>query len=82
MNYIAKIDEIGLLVPPFADEPAAVDESRRLWLGRDMLDRDMLDRDVLDRGLALNRYTGHEVLLTVGTGFGEGIFGEGLFGWS
>jgi len=39
MNYIAKIDEVGLLVPPFADEPAAVDESRRLWLGRDMLDR-------------------------------------------
>ncbi len=77
MYYIAKIDEIGLLVPPFADEPAAVDESRRLWLGRDML-----DRDVLDRGLALNRYTGHEVLLTVGTGWGEGEFGNGLFGWS
>ena len=34
MNYIAKIDEIGLLVPPFANEPAAVDESRRLWLDR------------------------------------------------
>jgi len=39
MNYIAKIDEIGLLVPPFENEPAAVDESCRLWLGRDMLDR-------------------------------------------
>ena len=49
MNYIAKIDEIGLLAPPFEDEPAAVDESRRLWLGRDMLDRDTLDRDILDR---------------------------------
>ena len=34
MNYIAKIDEIGLLAPPFADEPVAVDESRRLWLDR------------------------------------------------
>ena len=44
MSYIAKIDEIGLLVPPFENEPAAVDESRRLWLGRDMLDRGMLDR--------------------------------------
>lgn len=44
MYYIAKIDEIGLLVPPFDDEPAPVDESRRLWLGRDVLDRDMLDR--------------------------------------
>jgi hypothetical protein len=44
MYYIAKIDEVGLLMPPFDDEPVAVDESRRLWLGRDMLDRDMLDR--------------------------------------
>ncbi len=44
MNYIAKIDEVGLLVPPFADEPAAVDESRRLWLGREILGRDVLDR--------------------------------------
>jgi hypothetical protein len=31
-------------MPPFDDEPVAVDESRRLWLGRDMLDRDVLDR--------------------------------------
>ena len=38
MNYIAKIGEVGLLAPPFEDEPV-VDESRRLWLGRDMLDR-------------------------------------------
>ena len=44
MYYIAKIDEVGLLMPPFADELAAVDESRRLWLGRDMLDRGTLDR--------------------------------------
>ena len=34
MNYIAKIDEVGLLVPPFENEPVAVDESRRLWLDR------------------------------------------------
>ncbi len=57
MYCIAKIDEVGLLAPPFADEPAAVDESRRLWLGRDMLDRDMLDRDTLDRDI-LDRWTG------------------------
>ena len=38
MNYIAKIDEVGLLAPPFEDEPE-VDESRRLWLGRGMLNR-------------------------------------------
>ena len=47
MYNIAKIDEVGLLAPPFADEPAAVDESRRLWLGRDMLDRGVLDRWVV-----------------------------------
>ena len=57
MYYIAKIDEVGLLAPPFADEPAAVDESRRLWLGRDMIDRDMLNRDTLDREI-LDRWTG------------------------
>ncbi len=34
MNYIAKIDEVGLLTPPFNDEQVAVDESRRLWLDR------------------------------------------------
>ena len=39
MNYIAKIGEVGLLAPPFEDEPVEVDESRRLWFGRDMLDR-------------------------------------------
>ena len=39
MNYIAKIDEVGLLAPPFADGPVEIDESRRLWLGRDVMDR-------------------------------------------
>ena len=27
-------DEVGLLMPPFRDEPVAVDNSRRLWLDR------------------------------------------------
>lgn len=67
MNYIAEITEVGILSPPFSWEDFEIDESRRLWM---------------DRGLALNRYTGHEVLLTVGTGWGEGVFGNGVFGWS
>ncbi len=67
LYYIAEITKVGILSPAFNDEPMPIDNSRRLWA---------------DRGLALNRYTGHEVLLTVGTGFGEGIFGEAIFGWS
>ncbi len=67
MYCIAEITEVGLLSPPFSDDDMPIDESRRLWI---------------DRGLALNRYTGHEVLLTVGTGWEEGIFGNGVFGWS
>ena len=67
MYYIAEITKVGILSPPFDLEDMPTDDSRRLWM---------------DRGLALNRYTGHEVLLTVGTGFGEGIFGEAIFGWS
>ena len=67
MYYIAEITEVGLLCPPFNQEGVPIDDSRRLWM---------------DRGLALNRYTGHEVLLTIGTGWGEGEFGNGVFGWS
>lgn len=67
MYCIAEIDEVGILSPPFNDDGMPVDDSRRLWS---------------DRGLALNRYTGHEVLLTAGAGFGEGQFGNGVFGWS
>ena len=67
MYTIAEITEVGLLCPPFSLEDVVIDESRRLWA---------------DRGLALNRYTGHEVLLTIGTGWGEGIFGIAIFGWS
>jgi len=67
MYYIAEITEVGILSPPFNEDGLEIDESRRLWM---------------DRGLALNRYTGHEVLLTVGTGWGEGVFGDGVFGWS
>ena len=47
MYWIAIIDEVGLLTPPFDDEIVPVDKSRRLWLGRDMLDRDVLDRFVV-----------------------------------
>ncbi len=67
MYCIAEITKVGILSPPFDSKPMPTDDSRRLWM---------------DRGLALNRYTGHEVLLTVGTGWGEGEFGNGLFGWS
>ena len=67
MYYIAEITEVGILSPPFNEDGPQIDDSRRLWA---------------DRGLALNRYTGHEVLLTVGTGWGEGVFGNGVFGWS
>ena len=67
MYYIAEITKVGILSPEFNDEEMPIDDSRRLWM---------------DRGLALNRYTGHEVLLTVGTGWGEGEFGSGVFGWS
>ena len=67
LYYIAEITKVGILSPPFDDEGMPIDDSRRLWT---------------DRGLALNRYTGHEVLLTVGTGWGDGEFGEGKFGWS
>ncbi len=67
MYYIAEITKVGILSPEFNDEDMPTDDSRRLWM---------------DRGLALNRYTGHEVLLTVGTGWGEGIFGTAIFGWS
>ncbi len=67
MYYIAEITKVGILSPEFNDEDMPTDDSRRLWM---------------DRGLALNRYTGHEVLLTVGTGWGEGQFGNGVFGWS
>ena len=67
MYCIAEITKVGILSPAFNDEDMPTDDSRRLWT---------------DRGLALNRYTGHEVLLTVGTGWGEGEFSNGVFGWS
>ncbi len=67
LYYIAEITKVGILSLPFNDEGMPIDDSRRLWM---------------DRGLALNRYTGHEVLLTVGTGWEEGEFGNGVFGWS
>ena len=67
MYCIVEITRVGILSPAFNDEDMPIDDSRRLWL---------------DRGRPLNRYTGHEVPLTVGTGWGEGEFGNGVFGWS
>ena len=63
---IGEIAEIGLLAPPFDLSPV-IDEHDRLWL---------------DRGLSLNRYTGEVVYVIPVVGFGEGAFGEGVFGWS
>ena len=63
---IGEIAEIGLLAPPFDLSPV-IDEHDRLWL---------------DRGLSLNRYTGEVVYVMPAVGFGEGAFGEGVFGWS
>lgn len=37
---------------------------------------------MIDRGLALNRYTGETVYAPVAVGFGDGEFGEGVFGWT
>ena len=74
MSYplIAEVDDVGLLSAPFLDvlpESLLLD---RIWLGR----------DDLSRWRALNRYTGEEEYLTAPTGFGDGDFGDGLFGWS
>ena len=69
LNYdlIAVIDEVGLLAAPFRIESVESLLYDRLWMGR---------------GFALNRYTGEQVFLTEAVGFGNGEFGDGLFGWS
>ena len=69
---IAEIAEIGLLAPPFDLSPV-IEEHDRVWLDRGAY---------LDRWPGLNRYTGEVVYLTQPVGFGEGAFGEGVFGWS
>ena len=69
LNYtpIAVIDETGLLDPPFPNGAASVGLYDRVWL---------------NRGRYLNRYTGEIEYLTEPTGFGQGEFGNGIFGWS
>ena len=74
INYplIVEIAEVGLLAVPFrltAAESALYD---RVWIGRDSM----------ARGRYLNRYTGQVEYLTEPTGFGDGDFGNGIFGWS
>ncbi|MCF7954459.1 MAG: hypothetical protein K9M75_01525 [Phycisphaerae bacterium] len=68
LNYtlIAEVDDIGFLSPPFPGDVVP----------------DLFDRIWIDRGVMINRYSGSIDLLTDPIGFGEGIFGEGLFGWS
>jgi len=68
LNYtlIAEVDDVGLLSPPFPGEVVP----------------DLFDRIWIDRGRMLNRYSGEIELLTDPIGFGDGIFGIGLFGWS
>ena len=37
---------------------------------------------MIDRGLSLNRFTGETVYALPPTGFGEGEFGDAIFGWT
>jgi len=69
MSYplIAEVDDVGLLSAPFLDEQPEALLHDRVWL---------------NRGRYLNRYTGEVDFLTSPTGFGDGSFGNGLFGWS
>ena len=64
---IAEVDDVGMLAVPFVLTAVAPALYDRVWL---------------DRGLSLNRYTGQVEYLTQPTGFGEGAFGNGIFGWS
>ena len=64
---IAEVDDVGMLAVPFVLTAVTPALYDRVWL---------------DRGLALNRYTGQVEYLTQPTGFGEGAFGNGIFGWS
>jgi len=70
LNYtpLVEVDDVGLLAIPFrlADVNAIA----------------LYDREWISRGRYLNRYTGQIEYLTQPTGFGEGAFGNGIFGWS
>jgi hypothetical protein len=69
MNYplVVEVGEVGLLSAPFPEKSNTVALYDRVWL---------------DRGHSLNRYTGEIEYLTEPVGFGDGVFGDGLFGWS
>jgi len=73
---IAEIAEIDMLAPPFevviVTEEAA--EAGKVFGCDDPLR--------IDRGLSLNRYTGEKVYVVPATGWGEGIFGTAVFGWT
>ena len=73
---IAEIAEIDMLAPPF--EVVIVTEEATAP-GKVFTCDDPLR---IDRGLALNRYTGEKVYVVPATGWGEGEFGNGMFGWS
>ena len=70
LNYtpLVEVDDVGLLAMPF-----------RL---ADVNSIALYDREWIRRGRYLNRYTGQIEYLTQPTGFGEGAFGNGIFGWS
>ena len=69
LNYtlIVEVDDVGFLSPPFPSTVTVPDLFDRIWI---------------DRGVMINRYSGSIDLLTDPIGFGEGVFGTGLFGWS
>jgi len=70
LNYtpLVEVDDVGLLAMPF-----------RL---ADINTIALYDREWIARGRYLNRYTGEIEYLTQPEGFGEGAFGNGIFGWS
>ena len=75
LNYtpIVEVVDVGLLSMPFRlGDVGDIGLHDRVWI----------DRDSLARGRYLNRYTGQVEYLTDPPGFGEGNFGEGIFGWS
>ena len=69
LNYslIVDVDDVGFLSAPFLGALPVPGLYDRVWI---------------NRGRFLNRYTGEVELLTDPIGFGDGVFGSGLFGWS
>ncbi len=73
---IAEISEIDMLAPPFEVVTASEEAG---GAGKVFTCDDPLR---IDRGLSLNRYTGEKVYVVPAVGWGEGGFGNGIFGWS